>query len=268
MLKEITVKSNKNLKFPPTPQTKKVYLWIGLLALFLWSAHGTKFNPLLFKDFNNTLDFINRSFLNPDWSVLPLAMKESVITIQIAIIGTAIAFLFAVPVGFLGAKNTSPHWTIYSLIRSFLSFLRSIPEIVFALIFVPTVSLGAFAGVLALALHNIGVMGKLFSEIIESADIGPQEAVTATGAKKQIMVLYGIVPQVIPHILSNAFYRLEVSVRASLVLGLVGAGGVGQLLSIHFKMFQYNKVAVDCLVIMTMVIIIDYVGGLLRRKVI
>lgn len=267
MLKETLVQGNNKVKIPLLPD-KKVYLWIGLLVLFFWSAKGTNFNPLLFRDFGNTLHFIKKSFLSPDWSVLPLAIKESIITIQIAIMGTVLAFLLAVPLSFLGAKNTSPHWSVCGVLRGFLSFLRSVPEIVFALIFVPTVSLGPFAGVLALALHNIGVMGKLFSEIIESADIGPQEAVTSTGARKHMIVLYGIVPQIIPHILSNAFYRLEVSVRASLVLGLVGAGGVGQLLSIHFRMFQYNKVAVDCLVIMAMVIIIDYIGGIIRRRVI
>ncbi len=247
---------------------RKVYLWIGLILLLVWSAKGTKFNPLLFKDFGNTLDFVRKSFLKPDWSVLPVAINQSIITIQIAIMGTVLALVVAVPISFFAAKNTSPHWSVYGTLRALLSFLRSVPEIVFALVFVPTVSLGPLAGVLALAIHNIGVMGKLFSEIIESADIGPQEAVTATGAKRSIVILYGILPQVIPHILSNAFYRLEVSVRASLVLGLVGAGGVGQLLSIHFKMFQYNKVAVDCLVIMAMVIVIDYIGGIIRRRVI
>ncbi|SCY52323.1 phosphonate ABC transporter, permease protein PhnE [Alkaliphilus peptidifermentans] len=260
--------SHENSKLKLSDKSKRVYLTIGLLILFLWSANGTKFNPLLFRDFGNTLNFIQKSFLNPDWSVLPMALKESVITVQIAIMGTFLALILAIPISFLGAKNTSPHWSIYTFLRSVLSFIRSIPEIVFALIFVPTVSLGPFAGVLALMIHNIGVMGKLFSEIIESADIGPQEAVASTGAKKIIVILYGIVPQVIPHVLSNAFYRLEVSVRASLVLGLVGAGGVGQLLSIHFRMFQYNKVAVDCLVIMTMVIVIDYFGGIIRRRVI
>ncbi|ABR47529.1 phosphonate ABC transporter, inner membrane subunit [Alkaliphilus metalliredigens QYMF] len=268
MIKEVKVKDSNKIQLNPPHNYKKVYLWIGLLVVLIWSALGTNFNPLMFKDFGNTLHFLKRSFLNPDWSVLPLALSESVITVQIAIMGTAVAFLLAVPLSFLSAKNTSPHWSIYTTLRGMLSFLRSVPEIVFALIFVPTVSLGPFAGVLALSLHNVGVMGKLFSEIIESADIGPQEAMTSTGAKKNIVILYGILPQVIPHVLSNSFYRLEVSVRASLVLGLVGAGGVGQLLSIHFKMFQYNKVAVDCLVIMAMVIIIDYIGGIIRRRVI
>lgn len=258
----------KRVHIHVTEGQKKVYLWIGFFLLFLWSARGTNFNPMLFRDFPNTIRFVQKSFLNPDWSVLPMAIKQSVITLQIAIMGTTLALFIALPISFLAAKNTSPHWIINNTLRGTLSFLRSVPEIVFALIFVPTVSLGPFAGVLALAIHNIGVMGKLFSEIIESADIGPQEAVASTGAKKTIITLYGILPQVIPHILSNGFYRLEVSVRASLVLGLVGAGGVGQLLSIHFKMFQYNKVAVDCLVIMAMVILIDHVGGIIRRRVI
>ncbi|WP_051569325.1 phosphonate ABC transporter, permease protein PhnE [Alkaliphilus transvaalensis] len=267
-MNKVVGQKSKSLQFKINENQKRVYLWIALLLLFIWSANGTNFNPLLFRDFGNTINFVKKSFLNPDWSVLPTAINQSVITIQIAIMGTALALILAVPLSFLSAKNTSPHWSISGLLRGFLSFLRSVPEIVFALIFVPTVSLGPLAGVLALTIHNIGVMGKLFSEIIESAEVGPQEAVTATGAKRNIVILYGILPQVIPHILSNAFYRLEVSVRASLVLGLVGAGGVGQLLSIHFRMFQYDKVVVDCLVIMAMVMIIDYIGGRIRRRVI
>ena len=247
---------------------QRTSLWVGFLVLLYWSGRGTGFNPFLFRDIGNTLTFVRVNFLNPDWSVLPQAVRESVITIQIAVIGTFLGFAAALPISFLGAGNTSPHFVVAGFFRGLLSFLRSVPEIVFALILVPTVSLGPFAGVIALAIHNLGVLGKLFSEIIESADQGPQEAVAASGAKKIIMILYGILPQVIPHILSNAFYRLEVSIRASLVLGLVGAGGVGQLLSIQFRMFQYNRVAVSCLVIMAMVIIIDSIGGRIRKRVI
>ncbi|WP_432666081.1 phosphonate ABC transporter, permease protein PhnE [Wukongibacter baidiensis] len=247
---------------------KNLYYWSLLVLLLLWSAVGTKFNPLLFKDIGNTVDFIKKSFLNPDWTVLPRAIKESITTIQIAIMGTVLATIIAMPLSFLGAKNTSPHWFVYSSTKGFLSFIRSVPEIVFALIFVPTVSLGPVAGVLAITLHNVGVLGKMISELIEAVDKGPQEAVASTGASKSIIILYGIVPQIIPVILSNIFYRLEVSIRASLVLGLVGAGGIGQLLSIHFKIFQYEKVAVDVLVIMILVVIVDAIGAYVRQRVI
>lgn len=247
---------------------KNILYWSIIGILLLWSAVGTNFNPLLFKDIGNTVDFVKSSFLNPDWRVLPKAIKESITTIQIAIMGTILATIIAMPLSFLGARNTSFHWTIYSFIRGILSFMRSVPEIVFALIFVPTVSLGPIAGVLAITLHNIGVLGKMISELIEAAESGPQEAVASTGASKKIVILYGIVPQIIPIVLSNIFYRLEVSIRASLVLGLVGAGGIGQLLSIHFKIFQYEKVAVDVLVIMMLVIIVDTIGAYVRRKVI
>lgn len=246
----------------------RAYQWIGLIFLIIWSARGTNFNPVLFKDFPKTIDFVSRNFLNPEWNVLPIALRESYITVQIAIMGTFLPLLVALPLSFLGAKNTSPHRLVSDFLRAILSFLRSVPEIVFALIFVPTVSLGPFAGVLALTIHNIGVMGKLFAELIEAADKGPQEAVASTGAKQSIVIFYGILPQVLPHILSSAFYRLEVSVRASLVLGLVGAGGVGQLLSIYFRMFQYDKVATVCLVIMLMVVLIDHIGSTIRKKVI
>ncbi|KPU27292.1 Pn transporter membrane channel protein [Caloranaerobacter sp. TR13] len=247
---------------------KKHIITVIIMLVLIWSAVGTEFNPLLFRDLGNTIDFVKKSFLKPDWSILPIVIKESITTIQIAIMGTFLAIIIALPLSFLAAFNTTPNLFLFNVTRSFLSFLRSVPEIVFALIFVPTVSLGPFAGVLALTIHNIGVLGKMISEIIEAADIGPQEAVKSTGADNYAVIIYGILPQIIPVILSNAFYRLEVSVRSSLVLGLVGAGGIGQLLSIHFRIFQYNKVAVDVIVIMIMVVIIDYLGGYIRQRVI
>jgi phosphonate transport system permease protein len=130
------------------------------------------------------------------------------------------------------------------------------------------VGLGPFTAILAIFLHNIGVLGKLISELIEAADPDPQEALRSVGANRAMVALYGILPQIIPNVLSQYFYRLEVAVRTSLILGFIGAGGIGQQLFIHFKIFQYEKVAVDVMMIMILVVMIDYVSAVIRSKTI
>ncbi len=232
-----------------------------------WAFYETGFNPILFKDLGNSIKFVIEMF-PPDYSVFRVALYEVLITLYIAIIGTFLSVVISIPVSYLAASNTAPNQMLYHISRTTLSFLRGIPEIVFALIFVPTLSLGPFAGVMALTIHNIGVKGKIFSELIEASEIGPKEAIQSTGAGQTLIYFFGILPQILPNVISNIFYRFEVNVRASIILGLVGAGGIGQQLIIHFKMFQYDKVLVDIFVIMVLVVSIDYFGGYLRRKII
>jgi phosphonate transport system permease protein len=246
---------------------KNTVLLLVVVALGIWSAVGSGFNLLLLRDLGNSLDFLARSW-PPDWSVLGRAASAIAETLQIAYLGTLLALIFALPLSFLAAWNTAPNGLVYNGVRSVLSFIRAVPEIVFALIFVPTVSLGAMAGVLAITLHNLGVLGKLIAELVEAADRGPQEAVSASGAPGILVATHGILPQILPNVFSHAFYRMEVSVRSVLVLGFVGAGGIGQQLFIHFRMFQYEKVFVDVLAIMVLVVLIDYLGAFVRSRVI
>jgi phosphonate transport system permease protein len=172
------------------------------------------------------------------------------------------------PLSFLAAKNTSGSIAMYSSTRGGLSALRSIPEIVFGLIFVTAFGLGPFAAVLAIILHNIGVLGKLISELIEAADSGPQEAMRSVGASKWVGHLFAILPQIWPNVLSQYFYRFEVAIRTSLILGFIGGGGIGQQLFNHFQSFYYTAVALDIVLIMIMVIIVDFIGGQIRARVI
>lgn len=239
-----------------------------LVILFIYISYlGTGIELAKLSQISNMFTFIANDWLPPDWSALPSAMSQAFITLEIAFLGTIFALLIALPLSFLAAKNTASTVT-YSVARSILSFLRSVPEIVFGLIFVTVVGLGPFPAILAITLHNIGVLGKLISELVEAADKGPQEALRSVGAKRWMISVYGILPQIIPNVLSNYFYRLEVAVRTSLILGFIGAGGIGQQLFIHFKVFQYEKVAVDVLMIMLLVIAIDYVSALVRSKII
>jgi phosphonate transport system permease protein len=242
-----------------------VFLIIAVLAVY--SMRLTEFDLSKFRDFENMGDFLSKWFpMNTD--SLPYLFTESVLTISIAFLGSLFGLIIALPLSFLAARNTSGHRLIFAATRFYLSFLRSVPEFVFGLILLTTLGLGPFPAVIAIVLHNIGVLGKLISELIEAADKGPMEAMSAVGAKRWIGNLFAILPQIWPNVLSQFFYRFEVAIRTSLILGLIGGGGIGQQLFIHFKTFQYQLVSVDVLLIMIMVILVDYIGGKIREKVI
>lgn len=238
-----------------------------IIAAFYGSVVGTQIDLFKMIEISNMFTFIHEKWLPPAWEVFPSAFRETLVTLEMAFLGTIIAIIGAIPLSFLAARNTSPP-LVYNTVRTALSFLRSVPEIVFGLIFVTVVGLGPFPAILALILHNIGVLGKLISELVEAADQGPQEALKSVGANRAMVSLYGILPQIIPNVLSQYFYRLEVAIRTSLILGFIGAGGIGQQLFIHFKLFQYDKVAVDVLMIMILVVVIDYLSAVIRSKTI
>jgi phosphonate transport system permease protein len=136
------------------------------------------------------------------------------------------------------------------------------------LILLTTLGLGPFPAVIAIMFHNVGVFGKLISELIEAADPGPQEAMKAVGSKTWIANLFSILPQIWPNVLSQFFYRFEVAIRTSLILGFIGGGGIGQRLFNDFKTFQYSSVSLDVLIIMIMVIIIDFLASSVRKRII
>lgn len=148
-----------------------------------------------------------------------------------------------------------------------LSFLRSVPDVVFALIFVTAVGLGPFAGVLALVVHNTGVMGKLWAEAMEESDPGPREALRVLGASRAQTALHAVLPTVLPQLVGLLLYRFDVNVRASLVLGLVGAGGIGFLINQSIKLFRFDQMATHILVVLVLVIAVDQLSALIRRRI-
>jgi phosphonate transport system permease protein len=246
---------------------KKIAYVLVILALLVWSGIGVEFDPALFTDLGNTFSFIYHQWLPPDWSVFGDGIVAALATLQIALFSTLVAACIAIPVSFFAARNTTPLGTAYHGFRSVFNFIRSIPEIVLALVFIPTVGLGPLPAVLALIIHNIGVFGKMISEMIEAMDKGPQEAIKSVGGTRIHVALYGILPQMIPLVISQYFYRLEVAIRTCLILGLVGAGGIGQMLYNDFKLFFYEKVAVEVILIMVLVTSIDYLGAYIRKRV-
>ncbi len=202
----------------------------------------------------------------PDWSVTRLVAHSTVETLMIALAGTAVAVVFSLPLGFLAASNVSPPWVSHP-VKGLLGLIRSVPLIVVAMLFVAAVGLGPFPGMLAIAFHSIGMLGKFYAEEFETAEKGILNAVDGTGATWAQTLRYGLLPQSIPQVVAFTVYRLEMNFRDAAVLGLVGAGGVGYYILLYVRGFQYEKVAVLLLVIVAVVTALDNLTFWVRRWV-
>jgi phosphonate transport system permease protein len=202
-----------------------------------------------------------------NWQIGWLPVISAVFeTIQMAIIGTLGAVLMALPLSLLAARNTSPHPAIYQSIRLVLNFMRSIPELVFALLFVAAIGLGPFTGVLALAFGSVGSLARVFSEAIEQIDPAQVNAVKATGASGIQNFVYAVIPQALPLFISYTIIFFESNVRHATILGYVGAGGVGFLLFKYTGTSAYDMLLGATLVLVVAVTIIDRFSSWLRRR--
>jgi phosphonate transport system permease protein len=204
--------------------------------------------------------------LPPDFSQVKTWIKPMFDTLFMSIAGTAIAVLLSIPLGILAARNTSPHPIVYHITRTLLNGLRSIPELIMGIIFVAAVGFGALPGVLALGLHSIGMVAKFFAEAIEHADQAPVEAARAAGSSPLQVIFHGIFPQVLPQMSDTALYRWEYNFRASTVMGMVGAGGIGFELMGSLRIMQYQEVSAILILILAMVTLVDAFSSFLRRK--
>lgn len=211
-------------------------------------------------------DFLSRMF-PPDTQVLPRVLEETLLTIQLAWISTIIAALLSVPVAFLAAANVTKSRGIRTIVQFILNGDRAIDSLILALFFVSAVGLGPFPGTLALAIHSVGMLGKLFADAVETVDPGPIEALQSAGAGRLTTIRWAIWPQVAPHFISLFLFRFELNVRVAVVLGLVGAGGIGFLLTQYMRLFQYQKVCTVIGVILVLVMAVDFVSSRLRRTV-
>ena len=195
------------------------------------------------------------------------AVPQMIVTVQIAIWGTFIAVLAAIPFGLLSARNVAPAWVVQP-VRRLMDVFRSINELIIALVFIAAVGLGPLAGVMALAVHTTGVLAKLFSEAVEAVDDGPVEGVRATGAVPLHEVIWAVIPQVAPLWTSFGLYRFESNARSATVLGLIGAGGIGQILFEAVRAFDYQRTAAIVIVIVVAVSAIDVLSQLLRKRLV
>src|SRR6195952_525382 len=247
-------------------------------AALIVAAVGAEVNlRTFFKFFGNFLSYFDRIFTLEDgtrvWTDIAewfwgwrkwLAMLGE--TILISYVGTLFGAILAFALNFLAAENTSPAPWLRFLVKRFLEFCRTVPGIVFALIFVIAFGLGPMAGVLAIAIHSTGALGKLFSEIVENADMKPVEGVRSTGASWVSCMRFALLPQVAAGYASYALLRFEINVREASVMGFVGAGGIGQELVVAIRKFYYSDVSAILLTIIVTVFVIDIGTGWLRGR--
>ncbi|MGP9784239.1 phosphonate ABC transporter, permease protein PhnE [Glutamicibacter sp. AOP12-B1-11] len=254
-------------------RVRRRLLWgaatVLIVILHLLAIRGTDFDPaVLVEGWRGMARFLGDAFppdLNWETVVKP-GLEATLVTLWIGLLGTTLSIPTALLLAVLAARSTSPHPLAYQISRAILSFFRAVPDIVFALIFVTAVGLGPFAGVLALICHNTGVMGKLWAESMEETDHGPQEALSTTGASRLQQIAHGSLPLVVPQFIGLLLYRFDVNVRSSLVLGLVGAGGIGLLINQAIKSFQFDTMLTHIIIVLLLIIVVDQASGFIRRR--
>lgn len=240
-------------------------VWALVLLTLAWAWQGAEMRPLdLIRDADNMRVYA-REFFPPNFHDWRIYLHEMVVTLHIALWGTVLAIVAAVPLGLLSAHNVAPPW-VHQPVRRMMDLCRAINEMVFAMLFIVAVGLGPFAGVLALFVHTTGTLAKLFSEAVEAIDERPVEAIRAMGAHKMAEVVYGIFPQVMPLWLSYSLYRFESNVRSASVVGMVGAGGIGVVLYEVIRGFQYAQTCAVLLMLAVTVTVIDMFSAWLRKR--
>ncbi|MBS9719533.1 phosphonate ABC transporter, permease protein PhnE [Tianweitania sp. BSSL-BM11] len=257
---------------PESARTPGGFRNLILLAVLI-TALGISWGPAemgnwtyLFTDSGNMAEYAS-GFLQPDFGQWRSYLEEMIVTIQIALWGTFLAVILSVPFGILSAHNMAPWW-INQPVRRLMDLFRAIHEVVFAVLFVVAVGLGPFAGVMALFIHTTGILAKLFSEAVEAIDPRPVEAIRTTGASRMQQVIYGVIPQVLPLWISYSLYRLESNVRSATVLGIIGAGGIGQVLFESIRAFYYPQSSAILIIVILTVTVMDLISQQLRKLVI
>ncbi|HFJ9439968.1 MULTISPECIES: phosphonate ABC transporter, permease protein PhnE [Bacillus] len=263
-MSDVTIYSKS---IPKPPSKLKHMLTFLLVILLLWGSSvqvDASFSKLVI-GFPNMMDLL-KEMVPPDWSYFQVITTAMLDTIRMAIIGTTLGAILAIPLALFAASNVFTSTFLYGPARLVLNFIRTIPDLLLAAIFVAIFGIGPLPGILALTFFSIGLVAKLLYESIESIDPGPLEAMTAVGANKIQWIVYGVIPQVKAHFVSYVLYTFEVNVRAAAVLGLVGAGGIGLYYDRTLGFLQYEQTASIIIYTLVVVLLIDYVSTLLREK--
>jgi phosphonate transport system permease protein len=253
--------------FPSRVTPTRTLVVVIAVAVYWWSFEGTGLNLVeIYKGMPGFWDLLRHMF-PPDMNILLSLWTPFIETLQVGILASLIGSVIAVPVGFLAAANMSPIY-IYQPVRLVLNVFRGVSEIIWALLFVVAVGLGPMAGILALIIFSIGVMGKLLSEAVEAVDPGPLEAMRATGASSWKVFLYGAWPQVLPIYLSIALYYWDHNTRQATILGFVGAGGLGYTLLFAISTYEFEKATTAIIILILLITAIDRFCLYLRKKII
>lgn len=237
---------------------------VGVCVAALWLTGF--FDAARFIEGGPAIVQLSSEMVPPNFSRWQSWLKPLLDTLAMSIAGTALAVLFSLPLALLAAPNTTPNAWVARITRIFLAAFRSVPEIILGILFVAVVGFGALPGVLALALHSMGMVAKFYAESIEHVDPKPLEAASAAGASRLQVITHAVLPQVLPQLADITIYRWEYHFRASAVLGIVGAGGIGFELMAALRLIKYDEVSAILLAILACVLVVDSVGAALRRK--
>ena len=276
----------RRLPVPPRPRTVGSLVTTAVViavvvGLHVVAVHETQFSlPELASGWRGIWQFLfgskgtatikaSAGALPPDlsWHIVGPGLSQCLVTFSMGLLGTTFSIPFALLLALLGARTTSRNVVVYQLARALMSFFRAVPSLVWGLIYVTAVGLGAFPGVLAIITHNMGVMGKLWSEAMEETDQGPVEALRSAGASSAQTATHVVLPSVIRQFTSLFLYRVDVNVRDSLTLGIVGAGGIGFYITQAIQSFQFNVMMTYVLMVLVMVIALDLLSAWLRARV-
>lgn len=259
-----------NIQKPKSNLAKNLIITVIILLIIGWAFTGVQYKGIM-KTAEGTLKALKEGVLHPDYEYLLRTNKDGLMyaiveTIAIAISGTFISALISVPFALLASQNIVGK-KVSKIGKFIITTIRIFPELVLAIIFIKIVGPGAFAGVLALGVHSIGMLGKLFSEAIESMDMGPSEALDASGGTKFQKLVHAVIPQVMPELMSYTLYRFEINTRAASTLGIVGAGGIGAPMIFAIISRKWPRVAIIVLTLVATVIVIDYISGSIRKRI-
>ena len=260
---------------PPKPtlliwrkHARKIIAAVIIAGIYVWAARGIGFD--LIEIIGELPQFFSLlgEMVPPNWAYGARVLPALLETIQIAVLATLIGSMFSIPLTLLSASNVNRNVPLYFVAKGFMNLLRTIPELLYASILVAGIGLGAFSGMLALVIFSTAVIAKLTSESVESIDYGPIEALQAVGGTRLEIIRYAVFPQMLPAFTSYSLYVFEINIRASTVLGLVGAGGIGVPLRTSLDLFRYQNAATTILVVFVLVMAIDYVSTRLRERLV
>ncbi|GAA4837819.1 phosphonate ABC transporter, permease protein PhnE [Paenibacillus vulneris] len=247
-------------------------IWIVVIIILVWAFKGIEFTGIK-ETAGQVSKAIFKGIFHPDWGFVYLPEGEDLLrglldTVAIAILGTFISAVLCIPFAFWAATaKGKSRWAVGSG-KFMLSLIRTFPEVVMAIIFIKAVGPGSYAGALALGVHSIGMLGKLYSEAIENLDRGPQEALVACGANRLQTLWFAVIPQVLPDFFSFALYRFEINIRSAAILGVIGAGGIGTPLIFALEARSWSRVGIILLGVIVMVTVIDIISGYIRKKLV
>lgn len=269
-MREDTARDALDREMPARFKRPPLFAWIAgvvLLAFFIHGATRSGISPgELVGALPGLAEFLGGAF-PPNIERLGPVAQATAQTFEIALVGTVFGAVLSLPLAVLAARNTSPHPSVYYAMRAMISFARSIPDLVWGLIFVVAVGIGPLAGMLAIVVDTFGFCGRFFSERIEEVEPGPIQALKATGASTSGVIAGSVLPAAFPSFVATSMFALELATRSAVVLGLVGAGGIGVELETSMNLFRYDEALTIILVIFIVVVAVERTSAAIRRRI-